>query len=61
MLRDHVYESALEKGDGDVSYPDGRVLDEALNSGLPNLPAGPRTLSCGLCSPVKGSLPVFVM
>lgn len=22
-LRDHVYESALEKGDGDVSYPDG--------------------------------------
>lgn len=51
LLRDHVYELALGKGDGDVSYPGEQVLDEALSSGLPNLPAGPGKLPCGLCSP----------
>lgn len=61
MLRDHVYELGLKKGDGDVSHPDGQVLDEALSSGLPNSPAGPRTVPCGLCNPVKGNLPLFVM
>lgn len=38
LLRDHVCELALEKGDGDVACPDGKVLGEALSSGLWNLP-----------------------
>lgn len=33
LLRDHVCELALEKGDGNVGRPGGKVLDEALSSG----------------------------
>ena len=58
MRRDHVCELDLEKGDGNVNHLDGQVLDEALSSGFLNVPAGAGALPCGLCSLVKGNLPV---
>lgn len=50
LLRDHVCELALEKGDDDdVGHADGEVLDEPLSSGLWDLPAGPGALPGGPC------------
>lgn len=42
-------------------HPDGEVLDEALSSGLWNLPAGAGALPSGPCSPVEGNLAGFGM
>lgn len=56
LLRDHVCELALQKGDGGVGCPGGKALDEALSSGICLL-----VLEHLLVVPVQGNLAGFGM